>query len=79
MDISPVAEAAAKIKARKVKPEQLSPADLGFSDADLVPLANLVKQYVPTIQGNCEMIEADTPAEQADQLISRLREESLLQ
>lgn len=70
--------AASKIKARKLKPEQPSPADLGVAEADLVPRAKLVKQYVPTIQGNCEFIEGDSPAEQADKLIARLREESLL-
>jgi electron transfer flavoprotein beta subunit len=71
--------AASKIKARKLKPEQLSPADLGLGDSDLAPRAKLVKQYVPTIQGHCEFVEGDTPAEQADRLIARLREESLLQ
>ena len=70
--------AASKIKARKVKPDQLSPADLGLSEADLVPRARLVKQYVPTIQGNCEFVEGDSPAEQAEKLIARLREENLL-
>ncbi len=71
--------AAAKIKARKVKPEQLSLGDLGLSEADLEPRAKLEKQYVPTIQGNCEFIEGGSVAEQADNLIARLREESFLQ
>ncbi len=70
--------AAAKIKARKVKPEQPGLADLGVSDAALAPRARLVKQYVPTIQGNCEFIEGSSAAEQAEKLIARLREENLL-
>ncbi len=70
--------AAAKIKARKVKPQIVSPADLGLGDADLAPRIQMVKQFVPTVQGNCEFIEGATPAEQADNLLARLREESLL-
>ncbi|MFT5444023.1 MAG: electron transfer flavoprotein beta subunit, partial [Myxococcota bacterium] len=69
--------AAAKIKARKVKPEVITPADLGLTDADLAQRAKLVKQFVPTVQGNCEMIDGASPAEQADKLVARLREESL--
>jgi electron transfer flavoprotein beta subunit len=70
--------AASKIKARKVKPQQVTAADLGLGDADLAPRTRMVKQYVPTIQGNCEFVDGDTPAAQADALIARLREESLL-
>ncbi len=71
--------AAAKIKARKVKPEVVSPADLAVADADLAQRAVMIKQFVPTIQGNCEFIEGGSAAELADRLIARLREESLLQ
>jgi electron transfer flavoprotein beta subunit len=70
--------AAAKIKARRMKPEQVVIGDLGLSDADLQCKAQMVKQFVPEIQGNCEFIEGGSPAELADNLIKRLREESLL-
>ena len=65
-----------KIKARKVKPQVVSPADLGVGD--LTPRIQMIKQFVPTVQGNCEMIDGATPAEKADKLVARLREESLL-
>jgi len=71
--------AAAKIKARKIKPEVLAVEDLGLAEADLAARAQLKQQYVPSIQGNCEMIDGASVAEQADKLIARLREESLLQ
>lgn len=70
--------AAAKIKARKVKPTIVSPADLGVSDEALAPRIQLVRQFVPTVQGNCEFIEGASPAEQADKFVARLREENLL-
>ncbi|MDP6981276.1 MAG: electron transfer flavoprotein subunit beta/FixA family protein [Myxococcota bacterium] len=70
--------AAAKIKARKVKPQVTSPADLGVADGDLAPRIQMIRQFVPTVQGNCEFIDGGSPAEQADKLIARLREESLL-
>ncbi len=69
--------AAAKIKARKMKPTQVQVDELGLAPEDLAPKANLVKQFVPEIQGNCEFIEGDSPAALADNLIKRLREESL--
>jgi len=71
--------AAAKIKARKVKPEVVRAEDLGLAEADLACRAVAIKQFVPSVQGNCEFIEGNTPAELADNLIARLRAESLLQ
>jgi hypothetical protein len=50
-----------------------------LSDEELAPKANLVKQFVPEIHGNCEFIQGGSAAELADNLIKRLREESLLQ
>jgi len=71
--------AAAKIKARRMKPEQVALSDLGLADADLAPRAVLEKQFVPEIQGNCEFVEGGSAAEVADKLMARLRDESLLQ
>jgi len=70
--------ASAKIKARRVKPEQVAIGDLAVAAEDLAPKANLIQQFVPEIQGNCEFISGDSPAELADNLVKRLREESLL-
>ena len=70
--------AAAKIKARKVKPNVVSIADLGLTDADIAQRTQLKQQYVPQVQGNCEMIQGGSPAELAENLIARLRAESLL-
>jgi electron transfer flavoprotein beta subunit len=71
--------AASKIKARRVKPTVVSVADLGLSADDSEPRVAFTKQFVPTIQGNCEFIAGDSPAELADRLIARLREESVIQ
>ena len=61
-----------------MKPNVVSIADLGLTDADTAQRAQLKQQYVPQIQGNCEMIEGGSPAELADNLMARLRAESLL-
>jgi electron transfer flavoprotein beta subunit len=71
--------AKAKMQARRMKPEKVAVGDLGLSDEELAPKANLVKQFVPEIHGNCEFIQGGSAAELADNLIKRLREESLLQ
>ena len=46
---------------------------------DVVIAVAGLKQFVPTIQGNCEFISGDSPAELADRLIARLREDSVIQ
>jgi electron transfer flavoprotein beta subunit len=71
--------AANKIKARRVKPTVLSGSDLGLSDGDLKPWVTFTKQFVPTIEGNCEFISEDTAAATADRLIAQLREDSVIQ
>jgi hypothetical protein len=37
-----------------------------------------VRQYVPVVQGDCELIGGDGPAELADRLVERLVEEKVL-
>lgn len=71
--------AASKIKARRVKPTVVAISDLGLSAEDSEPRVAFTKQFVPTIQGNCEFISGDSPAELADRLIARLREDSIIQ
>jgi len=70
--------AAAKIKARKMKPSVVSPADLGLADATQLCKTKLVRQFVPTLKGSCEFITGDGPAQLADRLIERLRQDSLI-
>ena len=69
--------AARKLQARRMKPAVVAPADLGLAAADLAPRLTLLRQFVPTVQGHCEFISG-TPAEQAERLIARLREDRVL-
>jgi electron transfer flavoprotein beta subunit len=70
--------AANKIKARKVKPAEVAVADLGLAPDDAAPRIRFTRQFVPTIQGDCEFITGDTPAETADRLIARLRADDVI-
>lgn len=71
--------AARKIAARRMKPEVVSVDDLPIDPEKLAPRMVLTRQFVPTVQGNCEFISGETPAETAKRLIERLREDSVLQ
>lgn len=69
---------ARKLAARRMKPTQLSPADLGLGAEALAPRATIERQFVPTVQGDCEWIQGESPGELARSLVARLRQESLL-
>ena len=69
--------AARKLQARRMKPAVVAPSDLGLGTGDLAPRVTLTRQFVPTVQGHCEFIPG-TPAEQAERLIARLREDRVL-
>jgi electron transfer flavoprotein beta subunit len=69
---------AKRMQARKKQPTVVAVASLGLDAAALTPRVILTKQFVPTVQGSCEMIEGATPAELADRLMARLRAESIL-
>jgi electron transfer flavoprotein beta subunit len=71
--------AARKLAARRMKPTVVAAEDLAAGGLDLQPRVVLARQFVPTVQGNCEMISGDTPAELADRLVERLREDRILQ
>ena len=71
--------AARTIAARRMQATVVSVDDLGLAAEVLQPKVTLVRQFVPTVQGNCEFISGDTPAELADRLISRLREEHVVE
>jgi len=70
--------AANKLKARRVQPEVVNEADLDLAAGNSAARVAIVKQFVPDVQENCELIEGTTPAELADRLIERLREERIL-
>jgi len=53
-------------------------ADLGLSGDDLQPRMKLVKLFVPVNESKVEIIEGDSPAEQAANLARRMREAKLL-
>jgi electron transfer flavoprotein beta subunit len=69
--------AKAKMAARKMAPAELDLAGLGFAAGEPKPRVNLVRQFVPTVQGNCEFL-AGTPAEVAQQLLAKLRADRTL-
>jgi electron transfer flavoprotein beta subunit len=71
--------AANKIKARRKTPTIVSVEDLGLPPEELQPRVTFTRQYVPTVQGNCEFISGETAAATADSLIARLREDSVIQ
>jgi electron transfer flavoprotein beta subunit len=70
--------AAKKLQARRVTPTRVSVEELSLDAETLKPLLSLTRQYVPTLQGNCEFISGDTSAELANRLIQRLREDNVL-
>lgn len=70
--------AARRMTARRVRPRQLSPAELSLSAGDLQSRVILARQFVPALQGACEMLAGATAAELADQLIGRLRAERVI-
>jgi electron transfer flavoprotein beta subunit len=65
--------AANKIKARRVKPVEVAAADLDLAAEDAQSRVRFTKQFVPTIEGDCNFISGDSPAEIADRLIAQLR------
>ncbi len=65
------------IKARRTKPKVVTLEELSLGAADLAPRAKIIKQFVPEVQGNCEFIDGDSPAELAANLLARLRAENV--
>ncbi len=64
--------------ARRMQPTVISAEELSLGAEQLQPKAALTRMFVPTVQGDCELITGDTPAEIAGRLVQRLREERLL-
>ena len=71
--------AAKKIAARRMKPESVAPDGLSLADEDLQPRVVAQRQFVPTVQGSCEFIQGETPAELSEALVARLRQDGLIQ
>jgi electron transfer flavoprotein beta subunit len=69
---------AGRIAARRMQATVLSPDDLGLTSDDLQPRVVLSKQFVPQVQGNCEMLSGDSPAQIATDLLERLRADQVL-
>ncbi len=64
--------------ARKKQATVLSPGELGVGDEEMAPRVELVRQFVPEIHGNCEMVTGETAVEQAANLIAAFRESGVL-
>jgi electron transfer flavoprotein beta subunit len=61
------------MKARKVKPQQVTPAGLDLGESGARPRVTLTRQFVEAITGHCEFIQGDSPAAAARELVRRLR------
>ncbi len=44
----------------------------------MVPRVAMTRQYVSSVQGNCQFIDGANPAEQAARLVERLRADRVL-
>lgn len=67
-----------KMAARKVTPTLVNPDELPVGDGGLTTRARLVRQYVPAVKGDCEIIAGDGPAATAQELIDRLIDDKVL-
>jgi electron transfer flavoprotein beta subunit len=70
--------AARRMAARRVRPKVVSAEELTVRPEDLQPRVKLARQFVPQVQGKCEILSGSTPAEVADSLMARLRAESVI-
>jgi electron transfer flavoprotein beta subunit len=69
---------AGRMAARRKRPTVVSVDRLGLAAADLESRVVLARQFVPTVHGACEFITGGTPAEIAERLLARLREDGVL-
>src|SRR5512139_16381 len=61
------------MKARKVKPQQITPAALNLGETGARPRVTMTRQFVEAIIGRCEFITGDSMAAAVQELVSRLR------
>jgi electron transfer flavoprotein beta subunit len=69
---------AGRMAARRKKATVVAVGDLGVSAEELRPRVTLTRQFVPTVQGDCEFLSGDSPAALAEELLARLRRDSVL-
>ncbi len=67
-----------KMAARKVTPTVVRAVDLGLDGDDLAASVVPVRQFVPTVKGDCEFLTG-SPSEVADRLVELLVAERILQ
>ncbi len=66
------------MKARKLTPVQATLESLSLSAAEVAPLVRVTRQYVSSVQGNCQFIDGATADEQASALVGVLRAERVI-
>jgi len=66
------------MKARKLNPTQATVDSLSLSATQVTPLVRMTRQYVSSVQGNCQFIDGATPDEQAAALVGVLRAERVI-
>lgn len=69
---------ARKMAVRRMQPAAVAAADLPVAAEDRQPRVRQVRQFVPTVQGRCDVIAGTTPAEAAARLVARLREDGVV-
>jgi electron transfer flavoprotein beta subunit len=67
------------MKARKVKPQQVAPASLELGASGGQPRVTMTRQFVEPIIGRCEMLQGESPAALARELVQRLRADRTLE
>jgi len=67
------------MKARKVKPQQVAPASLAAEASGAEPRVRMTRQFVEPIIGRCELLQGESPAALAQELVKRLRADRTLE
>ena len=67
------------MKARKVKPQQVTPDSLSLGERGGQPRVTMTRQFVEPITGSCEFLQGDSPAAAAQNLVKRLRDERVIE
>lgn len=66
------------MKARRIVPTEVTPESLSIGADQLRPRVAMTRQYVSSVQGNCQFIEGADAAAQAAQLVDKLRADRVL-
>lgn len=68
-----------RMTARRLQPKLVPIDDLSVRPEELQPRVKLVRQFVPRVEGRCEIVSGATAAEVADRLIGRLRTDGIIE